>query len=165
MRKKGICHIICRYILIYKLYFMIHSFFVPETCISYRYLSDSCKFENCSESPPSPFVFYNADLPNQCIGTKHFYTVRLLHESSARWCSWPINMREYGNGGDATASSEILRKMTLIILSYLILFYLILSYLIIWALKSLFGPKAGKMALLSKKIPMGGVVFMQLSRT
>ena len=58
-------------------------------------------------------------------------------------------------GGDTTPSSEILRKMAA-------LSYLLLSYLIIWALKSLFGPKSGKMLLMHKKLPMGGAVYMSL---
>ena len=43
------------------------------------------------------FIFCHVHLPNQCIGTKYFYTVPLLNESSARWCSGQINMTENGN--------------------------------------------------------------------
>ena len=75
--------------------------FVPETWIAY--LSESCTFLNCSVSsvhgaPPSHFMFYLVHLPNQCIGTVKKYFVPLLHKSSARWCSWQINMTEYGKG-------------------------------------------------------------------
>ena len=87
-------------------------------------------------SPNPPFIFVHVDLPNQCIGTKYFYTVRLLHQSSARWRSWPINMTEYGNGGwghnsqfrNPPQDGAHYLSLSYLILSFLILSYLILSY-------------------------------------
>ena len=44
-------------------------------------------------------IFYHVVSPPFIFCHNDFYTVPLLHESSARWRSWPITMTKYGKGG------------------------------------------------------------------
>ena len=96
---------------------MSYYIFVPETCIVY--LSESCSFLNCSVSTT---VWRGGDcVPPFHILSCWFYTVCLLHKSSARWHSWQINMKEYGKG-DGTEplvqkSSARWRSISYLILS------------------------------------------------